>query len=85
MDNNNIQQQFDDLQCMRCFEVENYADNEMSIYYFEYNADTNQIDIGGACNSGLMTRLSVDYDIDFSIDENLQNMVEATQDFENNN
>ena len=81
----NIQQQFENLKCVNYFEVENYTDEEMHAYYFEYNAGRNQIDVGTACNSGLMVKLSIDYDIDFSIDENLQNMVEATQDFENNN
>lgn len=54
-----------------------FKDNEgnETVLYIDFSEETQRIDIGTVCNFGIITELSVDYDSDFSIDENLQNVL----------
>ena len=40
--------------------------------YVDYNPETNELIAGGATNSGIIPDYSIEYDVDFSLDENLQ-------------
>ena len=57
-----------------CFEIDGEA-----VYYIE--ARDNKLVAGTACNVGLLQCCSIDYDNDFSIDENLQEMIETAQEW----
>ena len=68
-----------------CFAVENDNNDEKNLYHFKDRPRQNKIDVGTIYNSELIVKLSIDYDRNVSFGENSQNMIEATQDFENNN
>lgn len=40
--------------------------------YVDYDPETNELIAGGATNSGIIPRYRMEYDVDFSLDENLQ-------------
>ena len=56
-------------------EFKDSEDNEVCLF-LDFNEEKQTIDIGTVCNFGIITELSVDYDSDFSLDENIQNILE---------
>lgn len=46
------------------------------VVYFQYNQEKNQIEVGGVTNAGLTPEHSFDYDIDRTLDDNLENVYE---------
>ena len=50
-------------------------DNEC-ILYVDFNDEKQRMEVGTACNSGLIIKFEVAYDDDFSIDSNLENLME---------
>ena len=51
------------------------SNGDTVVLYIQFNDDS--MEIGTLCNSGMMRDLSVPYDDDFSIDENLQNVFDS--------
>lgn len=46
------------------------------VVYFQYNQEKNQIEVGGVTNAGLTPEHSFDYDVDRTLDDNLENVYE---------
>ena len=46
------------------------------VVYFQYNQEKNQIEVGGVINIGLSVQHRFDYDVDRTLDDNLQNVYE---------
>lgn len=52
------------------------SDNNETVLYIEFNDKKQCINVGTASNCGLITKFSVNYDDGFSLDENLQNVLD---------
>ena len=52
------------------------SDNNETVLYIELDEERQCINIGTCSNCGLITDFSVNYDDDFSLDENLQNVLD---------
>ena len=52
------------------------SDNNETVLYIEFNEEKQCINVGTLSNCGLITDFSVDYDDDFSLDQNLENVLE---------
>ena len=52
------------------------SENNETVLYIEFDDEKQRINIGTVSNCGLITDFSVNYDDDFSLDENLQNVLE---------
>jgi len=52
------------------------SENNIAILYIEFDNSKQCINVGTATNCGLITYFSVNYDNDFSLDENLENVLE---------
>ena len=64
---------------MHCFELETEFDENGEvlggeIVYFEFNEEKNAIEYGSVCNVGLCVKGCMQYDDDFSILRNLENL-----------
>ena len=69
--NEEIAQEFSGMKKIPAFEMENG-----DVLYLQYNKETNQIEVGGVTNSGLIPEHRFDYDQDLSLDANLQGIYE---------
>lgn len=69
--NEEIAQEFSGMKKIPAFEMENG-----DVLYLQYNKETNQIEVGGVTNSGLIPEHKFDYDQDLSLDVNLQGIYE---------
>ena len=69
--NEEIAQEFSGMKKIPAFEMENG-----DVLYLQYNKKTNQIEVGGVTNSGLIPEHKFDYDQDLSLDVNLQGIYE---------
>ena len=58
----------------------NDSESNETVLYIEFDEERQCINVGTPSNCGLITDFSVDYDSDFSIDENLQNVLDAVYD-----
>lgn len=56
------------------------SEKNEAVLYIEFDEEKQCINVGTASNCGIITYFSVDYDSDFSIDENLQNVLDAVYD-----
>lgn len=56
-------------------EFKDSANND-TVLYVEFDAERQCINVGTASNCGLITDFSVSYDDDFSLDQNLENVLE---------
>lgn len=67
---------FNSKLCSNC--LGEFLDNENNetVLYIEFDEAKQCINVGTICNIGLLIEFSVDYDNDFSIDENLQNVMD---------
>lgn len=52
------------------------SENNEAVLYIEFDEEGQCINVGTASNWGLMTDFSVSYDDDFSLDQNLENVLE---------
>ena len=54
-----------------------FIDNEgnNNVLYIQFNDDTNSMEIGSLCNMGMLVELTIPYNDDFSIDANLENVL----------
>ena len=52
------------------------CDNNETVLYIEFDDERQCINVGTASNCGLITKFSVNYDEDFSLDENLQSVLD---------
>ena len=52
------------------------SENNTAVLYIEFEDERHCINVGTASNCGLMTEFSVNYDDDFSLDQNLENVLE---------
>ncbi|MDD6553474.1 MAG: zincin-like metallopeptidase domain-containing protein [Prevotellaceae bacterium] len=66
-----IAKQFSEIDKIPAFTMDND-----DLLYFQYNEETNQIEVGGVTNTGLMPEHKFDYDQDLSLDDNLQGVYE---------
>ena len=51
------------------------SENNETVLYIEFNEEKQCINVGTLSNCGLITKFSINYDDDFSLDENLQNVL----------
>lgn len=66
-----IARQFSEIKKSPSFEMPNG-----SVVNFQYNQEKNQIEAGGVTNIGIIPEHTFEYDVEFSLDENLQNVYE---------
>ena len=52
------------------------SENNETVLYIEFDEEKQCINVGTCSNCGLITGFSVNYDDDFSLDENLENVLE---------
>ena len=52
------------------------SENNETVLYIEFDDEKQCINVGTASNCGLITDFSVNYDNDFSLDKNLENVLE---------
>ena len=52
------------------------SENNETVLYIEFNEEKQCINVGTLSNCGLITDFSVDYDDYFSLDQNLENVLE---------
>ena len=52
------------------------SDNNETVLYIEFDDEKQCINVGTCSNCGLITEFSVNYDDDFSLDQNLENVLE---------
>ena len=79
--NKEIKQLFENMKVQPIFEINlaEYIDNiddEYTYCYINYDETTNMLQCGGYSNSGFICRSEVEYDKDFSLDQNLENLLE---------
>ena len=60
--------------CLGCFVDK---DGDDVVLYVQFNEINQTIEVGTACNVGLLVDFTVPYDDDFSLDENLQSVADA--------
>mgnify|MGYP003413117775 FL=1 len=51
-------------------------ENNETVLYIEFDEEKQCINVGTCSNCGLITYFSVNYDDDFSLDQNLENVME---------
>ena len=79
--NKEIKKQFTNMRCTPIFEInlseyiETLDQDEYAYCYINYNEQTNMLQYGGATNCGFICSYEIEYDKDFSIDENLENLL----------
>ena len=54
--------------------IDNKGNN--TVLYVQFNDDTNSMEIGTVCNIGMLVDLTIPYNNDFSLDANLQNVLD---------
>ena len=52
------------------------SDNNETVLYIEFDDERQCINVGTSSNCGLITKFSINYDDDFSLDQNLENVLE---------
>ena len=52
------------------------SENNETVLYIEFDEKEQCINVGTASNCGLITEFSVNYDNDFSLDQNIENVLE---------
>ena len=94
--NKEIKQEFDNMQCMPIFEInlsdyiETLEEEEYTYCYINYDEETNMLQYGGVANAGFYCTEEIEFEKDFSIDENLQSLFElfienSINDYQNEN
>lgn len=53
-----------------------FTEDGYGVLYIDYDPQTNELYAGGATNSGIIRDYSIQYDPDFSIDQNIEALVE---------
>ena len=93
--NKEIKQELDSMQCMPIFEVNlgEYIELNEDLYTFchiNYDEETNMLQYGGYSNGGFYCTKEIEFDKDFSLDQNLENLLElfienSINDYQNEN
>lgn len=52
------------------------SENNETVLYIEFDDEKQRINVGTVSNCGLITEFSVNYDDGFSLDQNLENVLE---------
>lgn len=52
------------------------SENNETVLYIEFDDEKQRVNVGTPSNCGLITEFSVNYDDDFSLDQNLENVLE---------
>lgn len=52
------------------------SDNNETVLYIEFDEEKQCINVGTSSNCGLIDKFSINYDDDFSLDQNLENVME---------
>lgn len=79
--NKEIKQLFKNMNVQPIFEI-NLAeyiddiDDEYTYCYINYDEETNMLQYGGTTNAGFYCTEEIEFDKDFSLDENLQSLLE---------
>ena len=80
--NKEIKDLFSNMKCIPMFEInisdyiETVETNEYVYCHINYDEETNMLQYGSIANVGFICHHELDYDKDFSIDENLQSLLE---------
>lgn len=53
------------------------SEGETRVFHIDYDSKTHKLVAGGETNSGVIPEVSIDYDSDFSLDKNLQTLIDA--------
>ena len=94
--NKEIKQEIDSLKNLPMFEInladytETLEEDEYTYCYINYNEQTNMLQYGGCSNGGFICRFEIEYDKDFSLDQNLEYLFElfvenSINDYQNEN
>lgn len=93
--NKEIKQLFENMNVQPIFEIDlseyiENIDSEYTYCYINYNEETNMLQYGGATNAGFICSNEIEYNKDFSIDENLENLLNlfienSIKDYQNEN
>ena len=59
-----------------CFGEFKDSENNETVLYIEFDEEKQCINVGTLSNCGLITKFSINYDDDFSLDQNLENVLE---------
>jgi hypothetical protein len=73
MENKEIKEQMESIMC----NIIDLSEDGHGILYFDYDSETNELYAGYATNVGIPKNFVIQYDKDFSFDENLQALVET--------
>jgi hypothetical protein len=57
------------------------SENNETVLYIEFDDERQCINVGTLSNCGLITYFSVNYDNDFSLDQNLENVLEEVHNY----
>ena len=68
----NVAKQFSDIKS----KIPAFTMPNEDVVYFQYNQEKNQIEVGGVTNIGLSVQHRFDYDVDRTLDDNLNNVYE---------
>ena len=52
------------------------SEENETVLYLDFNEDKECIEVGTACNVGLLVDFTVDYDDDFTVFDNIQNVMD---------
>ena len=79
--NKEIKQLFENMNVLPMFEIDlseyiNNIDSEYAYCYINYDEQTNMLQYGGVTNCGFYCEYEFEYDKYFSLDENLQSLLE---------
>ena len=94
--NKEIKQELDRLKNLPMFEInlsdyiETLDEEEYTYCYINYDEKTNMLQYGGCSNSGFNCRGEIEYNKDFSLDQNLECLLElfienSINEYQNNN
>ncbi len=79
--NKEIKHMFENMNAQPIFEINlaEYIENideEYTYCYINYDEETNMLQYGGTTNAGFYCEYEIEYDKYFSLDENLQSLLE---------
>jgi len=80
--NKEIKEALSSIECMPIFAInlsdyiETLEEDEYTSCYINYDEETNMLQYGGYSNGGFYCTEEIEFDKDFSLDENLQSLLE---------
>ena len=79
--NKEIKQLFENMNVQPIFEINlaeyiDHIDDEYTYCYINYDEETNMLQYGGYSNGGFYCTEEIEFNKDFSLDQNLENLLE---------